>query len=197
MAHIHLTEGLPGIRALFDFRPEIAKPLCALADVLLHQPNSLSRADRELIATYVSSLNNCYYCQTAHGAIAAHHMDGNENLVVQVKRDFTAAPISDKLKALLVIAGKVQTSGRQVTTEDVENARRQGASDVEIHDTVLIAAAFCMYNRYVDGLGTWAPEGLENYKPRAAVVAEGGYNRIPSDIPTHAQSCTGSTSHTR
>jgi len=153
----------------------------------LHQPNSLSRADRELTATYVSSLNDCHYCQTAHGAIAAHHLNGNENLVVQVKRDFTAAPISDKLKALLLIAGKVQTSGKQVTIEDVENARRLGATDVEIHDTVLIAAAFCLYNRYVDGLGTWAPEGLENYKPRAAVVAEGGYNRIPSDMRTQAR----------
>ncbi|HEY7307555.1 MAG TPA: peroxidase-related enzyme [Bryobacteraceae bacterium] len=182
MAYIHLNENLPGIRALFDFRPETAEPLCRLADVLLHQPNSLSRAERELIATYVSSLNDCRYCQTAHGAIAAYQLDGNESIVAQVKRDYTAAPISDKLKSLLIIAGKVQRGGKQVTAEDVENARRFGATDMEIHDTVLIAAAFCMYNRYVDGLGTWAPEDIETYKPRAAVVAEGGYNRIPSDI---------------
>jgi uncharacterized peroxidase-related enzyme len=182
MAYIHLNENLPGIRALFDFRPETAEPLCRLADVLLHQPNSLSRAERELIATYVSSLNDCRYCQTAHGAIAAYQLDGNESIVAQVKRDYTAAPISDKQKSLLIIAGKVQRGGKQVTAEDVENARRFGATDMEIHDTVLIAAAFCMYNRYVDGLGTWAPEDIETYKPRAAVVAEGGYNRIPSDI---------------
>jgi hypothetical protein len=86
------------------------------------------------------------------------------------------------LKSLLVIAGKVQRGGKQVTTEDVENVRRFGATDIEIHDTVLIAAAFCMYNRYVDGLGTWAPENIDIYKPRAAAVAERGYTRIPSDM---------------
>ncbi len=191
MAYINLTEGLPGIRALFDFRPETAEPLCRLGDVLLHQPNSLSRADRELIATYVSSLNDCYYCQTSHGAIAAYHLNGNEDLVSQVKSDLGNAPVSAKLKALLLIAGKVQRGGKQVTAEDVENARRLGASDLEIHDTVLIAAAFCMYNRYVDGLGTWAPKDLESYKERAAVVAEGGYNRIPSDIQARTGTSAG------
>ena len=182
MPHIHLNEQLPGIRSLFDFRPETVNPLCQLADVLLHQPNSLSAGDRELIATYVSSLNDCYYCQTSHGAIAAHHLDGNEELVVQVKRDFRTAPISEKLKALLAIAGKVQRGGKQVAKEDVENARKLGATDIEIHDTVLIAAAFCMYNRYVDGLATWAPLDADSYRQRAAAVATGGYVRIRADI---------------
>ena len=182
MAHIQLTDGLPGIRGLFDFRPGTAKPLSALADVLLHQPNSLSQGDRELIATYVSSRNDCYYCQTSHGAIAAYHLGGDEELVTQVKTDFAGAPISDKLKALLKIAGKVQQGGKQVTTEDIAQARSLGATDIEIHDTVLIAAAFCMYNRYVDGLGTWAPTDAEGYRARAASVATGGYNRIPSDM---------------
>jgi uncharacterized peroxidase-related enzyme len=191
MAHIHLNETLPGIRALFEFRPETAGPLCGLADVLLHQPNSLSRADRELIATYVSSLNDCYYCQTAHGAIAAYYLNGNEGTVAQLKRDPSSADVSDKLKALLVIAGKVQKGGKQVTATDVENARRQGASDREVHDTVLIAAAFCMYNRYVDGLDTWAPGDPEKYKARAAAVAEGGYERIPTDIRAHVRSSAG------
>lgn len=186
MPHIHLNENLPGIRALFDFRPETAGPLCQLADTLLHQPNSLSRAERELIATYVSSLNDCRYCQTSHGAIAAYQLDGDESTVAQVKRDFRAAPVSDKLKGLLLIADKVQKGGKHVTAADVENARRLGASDLEIHDAVLIAAAFCMYNRYVDGLGTSAPEDIESYKPRAAAVAEGGYKRIPSDIHSHS-----------
>jgi uncharacterized peroxidase-related enzyme len=185
MAHIKVADGLPGIRALFDFRPETARPLCELADVLLHQPSSLPRADRELIATYVSSLNDCHFCQTSHGAIAAHHLNGDENTVLEVKRDFSAAPVSDKLKALLTIAGKVQKSGKHVVAADVERARQLGASDLEIHDTVLIAAAFCMYNRYVDGLGTWAPDDPESYKGRATMVAEGGYNRIPFDIAAH------------
>jgi uncharacterized peroxidase-related enzyme len=182
MAHINISEDLPGIRGLLDFRPQTAEPLCRLADVLLHQSNSLSAADRELIATYVSSRNDCYYCQTSHGAIAAYHLGGNDELVLQVKRDPSNAPISDKLKALLVIAGKVQQGGKQVTAEDIENARQFGATDLELHDTVLIAAAFCMYNRYVDGLGTWAPANIESYRDRAAAVATGGYDQIPSAI---------------
>jgi uncharacterized peroxidase-related enzyme len=190
MAHIPLKDGLPGIRSLFDFRPETANPLCELADVLLHQPGSLTLAERELIATYVSSLNDCFYCQTAHGAIAAHHLNGDEGTVLQVKSDFTTAPISEKLKALLAIAGKVQKGGKQVNGEDVQKARELGATDMEIHDTVLITAAFCMYNRYVDGLATWAPRDAEAYKARAATVAQGGYNRIPSDIRLQIRSTT-------
>jgi uncharacterized peroxidase-related enzyme len=182
MAHIKLAEGLPGIRGLFAFRPETAKPLCELGDVLLHQPNSLTAADRELIATYVSSQNDCFYCQTSHGAIAAYHLGGDESTVAEVKKDPLTAPISDKLKALLAIAGKVQKGGKQVHSEDIEKARQQGATDREIHDTVLIAAAFCMYNRYVDGLTTWAPQDLESYRERAAAVATGGYQRIPATI---------------
>src|SRR6202050_5623135 len=108
MAHIQTPEGLPGIRGLFAFRPETARPLCELAEVLLHTPGTLSMADRELIATYVSSQNDCFYCQTSHGAIAARHLGGNEQLVGDVKRDFANAAISEKLKALLAIAGKVQ-----------------------------------------------------------------------------------------
>jgi uncharacterized peroxidase-related enzyme len=153
-----------------------------LAEVLLHQPNSLSLADRELIATYVSSQNDCFYCQTSHGAIAAHHLGGDHQTVSKVKKDPPSAPISHKLKALLAIAGKVQKGGKQVQSEDIEKARQQGATDLEIHDTVLIAAAFCMYNRYVDGLGTWAPQDMESYRNRAASVAVGGYQQIPASL---------------
>jgi len=186
MAHIPLAEGLPGIRGLFAFRPETANPLCALAEVFLHTPGTLSMADRELIATYVSSRNDCYYCQNSHGALAAYHLGGNENLVLDVKRNFESADISEKLKALLAIAGKVQQSGKDVRAADVEHARGLGATDQEIHDTVLIAAAFCMYNRYVDGLATWAPSDPAAYRQRAAHVAENGYRGIPSDVAAQA-----------
>jgi uncharacterized peroxidase-related enzyme len=182
MPHIQLSEGLPGIRGLFAFRPETAQPLCELADVLLHAPSTLTPGERELIATYVSSQNDCYYCQTAHGAIAAHHLGGNEQLVLDLKRDFERADVSDKLKALLAIAGKVQVGGKNVQPEDVERARRQGATDQEIHDAVLIAAAFCMYNRYVDGLATWAPSDPAAFRERAAKVARDGYLGIPADV---------------
>jgi uncharacterized peroxidase-related enzyme len=180
VAHISLKEGLPGIRGLFVFRPETARPLSELAQVLLHDSNSLERGERELIATYVSSLNDCYYCQTSHGAIAACHLGGDEDLVEQVKRDFASAPITDKLKALLAIAGKVQRGGKNVRPEDIVRARSHGATDREIHDTVLIAAAFCMYNRYVDGLATTAPQDAESYRERAAGVAARGYSGLPA-----------------
>lgn len=182
MPHIRLAEGLPGIRGLFAFRPETAKPLCELADLLLHGPGTLTPAERELIATYVSSQNDCTYCQNAHGAIAACHLGGDEKVVLDVKTDFEHAAISDKLKALLVIAGKVQRGGKNVQPGDVEHARRQGATDQEIHDTVLIAAAFCMYNRYVDGLGTWTPTDPASYRERAQTVARDGYLPIPADV---------------
>lgn len=175
MAHIRLPEGLQGIRAAMAFRPETAQPLNDLVEVLLHAPNSLTAGERELIATYVSSQNDCYFCQTVHGAIAAAHYDGDEDLVLCVKTDFQHADISEKLKALLAIAGKVQKGGKLVTTADVETARSVGATDVEIHDTVLIAAAFCMYNRYVDGLDTWQPHDEELYRQRGKKTAKEGY----------------------
>lgn len=175
MPHIQLTEGVPGILGPMLFRRETAKPLNELAEILLRGPNSLSRADRELIATYVSSQNDCFFCQTIHGAVAAHHLGGNESLVFETKRSPQQAPISGKLKALLAIAGKVQKGGKQVTSEDIEDARREGATDIEIHDTVLIAAAFCMYNRYVDGLATWAPQDPELYRQQAAQLANEGH----------------------
>ena len=175
MAHITLPDGLPGIRGPMAFRPDTAKPLNELVDVLLRGPSTLTPGERELIATFVSSQNDCRYCQTIHGAIAAHHLGGDEALVLNVKRDAEHAAISDKLKALLVIAGKTTESGKLVTAEDVARARSHGATDLEIHDTVLIAAVFCMCNRYVDGLATWAPDDPAFYRQRAALVAENGY----------------------
>jgi uncharacterized peroxidase-related enzyme len=174
MPHIDLPEGLPGISAGFTYRPETAKPMRALAHILLHEPNSLTPGERELIATYVSSQNDCHFCQSSHGAAAACHL-GDAAVVQQVKADFLSAPVSPKLKSLLAIAGKVQQDGKLVTKADVEAARAEGATDLEIHDTVLIAAAFCMYNRYVDGLGTWQPRDEEMYAKMGRHLADEGY----------------------
>lgn len=175
MAHISLPEGFPGISGLMVYRPETAKPLNELAQALLHAPSTLTHGERELIATYVSSQNDCYYCQTIHGAIAAHHLQGDEKLVLDVRQDYEGAEISYKLKALLAIAGKVWKGGKYVTPEDIARAREAGATDLEIHDAVLIAAAFCMYNRYVDGLATWQPRNADFYRSRGAVVGANGY----------------------
>jgi uncharacterized peroxidase-related enzyme len=148
-----------------------------LAEVLLRGSNTLTSAEREMIATFVSDRNDCHFCQASHRAAAAHHMGGRYDVVDAVKRDFNAAPVSPKLKALLAIAGKVQDSGRQVTAADVERARAAGATDLEIHDTVLIAAAFCMFNRYVDGLATFTPHDENAYDQMGQRMANEGYVR--------------------
>jgi uncharacterized peroxidase-related enzyme len=177
MPHIELPEGLPGITSAFAFRPETARPMRALAEVLLRGPSTLSSGEREMIATFVSAQNDCYFCQTSHRAAAAHHLDGNYELVDAVRNDYKSAPVSAKLKALLAIAGKVQKGGKNVTSEGVAQARSEGATDLEIHDTVLIAAAFCMYNRYVDGLATWTPTEPDLYHQMGARMAHQGYTR--------------------
>jgi uncharacterized peroxidase-related enzyme len=172
-----LPEGLPGITSGFAFRPETAKPMRELAEILLRGPSPLTSAERETIAAFVSSRNECYFCHASHRAAAAHHSGGSYEVVDAVRADYQSAPVSAKLKALLTIAGKVQQGGRRVTAEDVAAARAEGATDVEIHDTVLIAAAFCMYNRYVDGLATYTPKDEKLYDQMGERMARDGYIR--------------------
>lgn len=174
MAHINLGNDLPGIRGPIAFRQKTGKPLNDFANTLLTTDEGLSRAERELIGAYVSHLNDCQFCQNFHGAVASHFL-GEEDTVTAVKDNLRSAPISEKLRALLFIAFSVQKGGRHVTTYQIAAARENGATDQEIHDTVLIAAAFCMFNRYVDGLATWSPSEPEYYRYRAAMVAELGY----------------------
>jgi uncharacterized peroxidase-related enzyme len=178
MAHIDLgvdEREFPGITGPMRFRPQTAKPLNELAEVLLRAPNAMPAGERELIAAYVSGLNECTFCCSSHSAFAGAQLAGGMSLVDQVRADLDSAPVSPKLRGLLRIAGAVQQDGRKVTAEMVDAVRAEGATDVEIHDTVLIAAAFCMYNRYVDGLGTFAPEAAGAYARAAAHIIENGY----------------------
>jgi len=176
MAHIKLPEGLPGIRGPMAFRPEMAKHLNAFTEALLRDDHpTLSRGDRELIATYVSYLNDCFFCQNAHGGIAQHYLSCSMDELDRIKNDFTSASISPKLKSLLTIAASVQKGGKHVTSEQIDQAKKEEATDLEIHDTVLIAAAFCMFNRYVDGLATSAPTDRMFYINRGKQRAEEGY----------------------
>jgi uncharacterized peroxidase-related enzyme len=182
MPHINLQEGYPGIRSLFMYSPATALPLNLLVQTLLHDPASstLTPGERELIATYTSSLNQCKYCANTHGAIAKHQLGGNESVVQNIlHQEVNTADVSDKLKALLHIAAKVQRDGRSVTSDDIAAAKEQGATDKEIHDAVLIAAAFCMYNRYVDGLATWAPDDPLVYDAIGKQRATEGYMTKP------------------
>lgn len=175
MPHINVDPELPGIRSLLAFSPQTAEPLGVLAEILLRSNDGLTPTERELIATHVSYLNDCFYCHNSHGEIACYYLGGDRDLVEQVRKNYNNAAISDKLKALLNIAGKVQKGGKHVTEDDVAKAREQGATDKDIHDTVLIAAAFCLFNRYVDGLAANTPTDLSTYPLRARQVAERGY----------------------
>jgi uncharacterized peroxidase-related enzyme len=166
---------LPGINGLLRYRPETARPLTTLADVLLRGPHPLTPGERELIAAYVSGLNQCRFCSASHSAFAAAQLDEGMTLVEQVRADLDTAPVSAKLRALLRIAGAVRDDGRTVTQDLVDQARKEGASDLEVHDTVLIAAAFCMFNRYVDGLGTVPPDDPAGYARATARIVERGY----------------------
>lgn len=185
MAHIALEQGVPGIVGAFQFRPETAKPMRELAEILLRGPNTLTSAEREAIAAYVSNNNECRFCQLSHSAAAAEHRGGSDadyQWIEAVKANPESADVSPKLRALLRIAGKVREGGKSVTAADVAEAREQGATDVEIHDTVLIGAAFSMYNRYVDGLATWQPESMEAYKPMGKRMANEGYARPAGEV---------------
>lgn len=178
MAHIKLkNENLPGIVGLFDFKPETEKPLSELAEILLRGPSTLSSGEREIIASSVSHQNDCHFCHTSHGASAVAHFRSNLDLIDDIKEGFPNSNISPKLRTLLDIAYKVQQGGKKVSSSDIQAAKDEGATDLEIHDTVLIAAAFCMFNRYVDGLGTWAPESNEDYKEMGEMLAHEGYVR--------------------
>src|SRR5580693_5500424 len=173
--HVSLGNDAPGIVSLFAYRPETAKPLCDLAEVLLRGPSSLTRGERELIASYVSTLNDCNFCASSHAAFAAAQLPEGMALVDQVRADPAGAPVSAKLSALLRIAAAVQRSGKDVRTADIDAALEAGATDLEIHDTVLIAAAFCLFNRYVDGLATTVPEDPAGYAAMAELIVSTGY----------------------
>jgi len=177
MPYIPLEEHLPGITGLLEYRRDSAEPIRELTQILLRGPSTLSTGERELIATLVSHRNDCLFCATAHTAVADLLL-GECETTAKIKQDISASPVSDKMKALLTIAGQVQSGGKNVTIESVETAKAAGATDIEIHDTVLIAALFCFYNRYVDGLSTVTPKDPSFYRGLAGRIAV-GYQRLP------------------
>jgi len=173
MAYINVEEGVPGIRSLVMFRPETGKHLYDLAQILLRGESPLTEAERELIAAYVSYRNNCMFCWSSHAAAARCLYGDEKNIVDEVLKDMQHSNVSDKMKALLNIAGKVQILGKEVKEEDINEARKCGADDRTLHDTVLIAAAFSMFNRYVDGLASLTPTDPAVYEEMGKRMAKG------------------------
>ena len=178
MPYIPLEEHLPGITGLLEYRRDTAAPIRDLTQFLLRGSNSLTEGERELIATIVSHGNQCKFCTAAHTA-AADLLLGECETTAKIKEDLSTAPVSEKMKALLTIAAQTQKSGKQVTEASIQKAKDAGATDVEIHDTVLIAALFCLYNRYVDGLSTVTPTDPAFYKGLADRIVGHGYTRLP------------------
>ena len=180
MPHIHLNPDLYGITSLLDFRPETAAPLCRLTQILLRGESTLTEAEREMIAAHVSSLNACTFCSSAHTAATCLLPGGTETGIEPMQTELDSLHISDKMKGLLQIASLVQKNGNQVTQHAIDVARESGATDLEIHDTVLIASLFCLYNRYVDGLATSTPSDPEFYTNLGKRITTRGY-LMPAD----------------
>ncbi|WP_409239975.1 carboxymuconolactone decarboxylase family protein [Streptomyces sp. PA5.6] len=175
MPHISVDARMPGIFGLFNYRPETAKPLLEFCEALLRDDTSLTRGERELIAGHVSNLNASPFCANGHFAIAAAQLDDGEAVVDGVRSHATDAAVGPKMRALLDIATKVTADGKTVQDADVARAREAGATERDVHDAVLIAAAFAMFNRYVDGLGAVVPEDPEFYRTMAAGLVSQGY----------------------
>lgn len=178
MPYILLEEHLPGITGLLEYRTDTAAPIRELTQFLLRGPSTLTEAERELIATIVSHRNQCNFCVTAHTA-AADLLLGEKNTTQELKQNILTAPVSEKMKALLTIAAQIQVSGKNVTQDSIDQAKEAGATDIEIHDTVLIAALFCLYNRYVDGLATALPDREDYFDSLAQRLVNHGYRRLP------------------
>ena len=178
MPYIPLEGHLPGITGLLEYRKDSGQPIRELTQILMRGPSTLTEGERELIASVVSNGNQCTFCSTAHTA-TADLLIGDHETSQKVKQDIATAPVSEKMKALLTIASLTRESGKRVTTAVIDKAKAAGATDIEIHDTVLIAALFCLYNRYVDGLGTALPAENNYYHVLAERLVNHGYTRLP------------------
>lgn len=164
------------------FRPDTGKPLYELAQVLLrHTPpgGTLQPAERELIAAFVSHENACEFCGSSHAAAARFLFGQDKSVVDAVLTDYSTAPISARLRALLPIADATRADARTVTDKLVQAARAAGATDADIHDVVLTAATFSMFNRYVDGLATITPDDPTAYEAMGERMGTLGYQLPP------------------
>jgi uncharacterized peroxidase-related enzyme len=175
MPHIAVPADLPGITSLMAFRPDTGRALSEFAEHLMRGPSPLTQGERELIAARVSDGNECHFCMSSHAAAARHALPDDGTLFAAIRSDIDTAPLTDRMRALLAIADQVRVSGRNVTDEHIAAARDAGLDDNAIHDAVLVAAAFCMFNRYVDGLNTVAPHDDALYDRSGKRLANEGY----------------------
>ena len=174
---------VPRIGVAMRLTPGLGVHLRGLADeILVHDyPGAtLQRHEREMLATAVSAANDCLFCMDSHGAFANALLEkaGATDLVpmIDVIKDGSSDGLSDKMCALLHIARTVQRDPRGLAEVDVDAATAAGATDADIQLAILIASAFSMYNRLVDGFRTRTAPTTEAYRARAVEIAEHGYS---------------------
>jgi uncharacterized peroxidase-related enzyme len=179
MAYITLPVDVPGIRGPMSFRPDAAKHLLGLAETILRQPASLDQGDRETIAAWTSHLNGCNFCMKSHAAAARAWLGAERSVALdRLLESEDLSGFGPGMRALLELSRALQGCVLGVRPEHVDKARAAGASDHDIHDTVLITAAFCMYNRYVEGLGTREADESA-YEPMGRRLRDQGYQPAP------------------
>jgi uncharacterized peroxidase-related enzyme len=184
---------VPGIGTAMRLTPELGVHLRGLADQLLVDDfpgATISRAEREMLATAVSAANDCFFCMDSHAAHATALLerDGAHEIVpmLEVLKQGSSEGFDDKMQALLHIARSVRRDGRSLGAHDVEAAAAAGASDADVQLAVLIAAAFSMYNRIVDGFRARTPVDVAVYRGRAEEIAERGYGAPPAAAGTRS-----------
>lgn len=181
----------PGIGTATMLTPALGTHLRGLADTLLVNDfpgATLQRHERELLATAVSAANDCFFCMDSHGAFASLLLERSGAtelvpLVDEVKRG-SSDGFDPKMQALLNISRTVRHDPLRLSAADVAAAESAGASDADIQLAVLIAAAFSMYNRIVDGFRARTPPTADVYQASATEIVEVGYGRPPSPTTT-------------
>jgi uncharacterized peroxidase-related enzyme len=174
---------VPGILAAIRLTPGLGVHLRGLADELLVNDfpgATLVRAEREMLATAVSAGNDCFYCMDSHGAFATALLektgDHDRLALIDEIKSGSSSGLDPKMQALLHISRTVRREPRDLTSADVDAALGAGATDADVQLAVLIAAAFSMYNRMVEGFRARTAPTPEAYRSRAAEIADFGYS---------------------
>lgn len=186
---------VPGIGVAMRLKPELGFHLRGLADQLLvddYPGATISRAEREMIATAVSASNDCFFCMDSHAehAAAVMRLEGTVELEpsLELLKTGTSDGLGPKIQALLAIARVVAQTPRSLAAQDVAKATDAGATDADVQLAVLIASGFSMYNRLVDGFRARTPPSVEPYRARAAEIAANGYSAPSQSAPASSGS---------
>lgn len=172
----------PGILAAMMLTPGLGVHLRGLANELLvndYPGASISRGERETLAAAVSAANDCFFCMDSHAAFATAVLQrsgvGVADALFEGIKGGSFEGLGDKMRALVHISQVVRRDPLELTSADVAAARDAGATDGDVQLAVLIAAAFSMYNRMVDGFRARTAPTPDAYRESAGAIAEYGY----------------------